>query len=918
MNWPLSRNVRLENERIESSDAQRQMRTAAAILQRFNSQPGVILADEVGMGKTYVALAVAVSVIEATNGKRPVVVMIPPSVREKWPREWDVFREMCMPGGTKIRATQESITRGSEFLKLLDDPDSRRNHLIFLTHGALTSSLTDPYIRLAIVRQAMSRRSTLARHRAALPRWGRKLFGWELRRPELVAALLRDHPSSWRRTIERVTGVAQDDDPVPAAILGALRGVDLVPLAATLSPVPLRSGSNLDARLKAVRREMSSALRELWADALAQLDVRLPLLIMDEAHHLKNRWTRLAGLFANEEAKEDAEAVSTTGPLGKVFDRMLFLTATPFQLGHHELLEVLRRFEGVRWKSRYDRDTFRSELAQLERALDASQTAALRLDRAWSRLTPNDLSGLEEAWWKRDPALLRDLPRAISLHITDVESQLRSSERLLRPWVIRHARPDRDERRRVLPGRAILDDSPDGTGGLQVGERVVLPFLLAARAQALVASMSLEEGSPARAFFAEGLASSFEAYRQTRQRSPSDAMDMDARPSSLDGADLVSKWYLTQLDKALPPADEGIWGEHPKISAVVKRVVELWRRGEKSVVFCFYIETGKALRSHISRALYEEFVRWGTERLALREPDENAVMGRLRLVGERFFDPKSPVRRAAEPAIRDILHGIGMEDPAILERAADVTMRFLRTRSFLLRHMDIAAPDQAKAFTAALDVADASSFTLEQKIASFGKFLIDRVDAEREELLLALEAMHTGDIHATTEADLDPSERSTRREGPVLPNVRLANGQVARDIRRRLMLAFNTPFFPEILVASAVMSEGVDLHLYCRHAIHHDLDWNPSVLEQRTGRLDRLGSHAWRSSMPIVVYEPFLEATQDEKQYRVVKDRERWFNVVMGEKLEIDEASTDRIAERAPLPSRLARELSLRLEVIGT
>jgi hypothetical protein len=911
MNWALSPNIQLDNERIEASDATRQMRTAEAILKRFDSQPGVILADEVGMGKTYVALAVAVSVIEETKGKKPVVVMIPPSVREKWPREWDVFREMCMPNGTKIRATQESIARGSEFLKLLDDPASRRNHLIFLTHGALTSSLTDPYIRLAIVRQAMSRRSSLTKHRSALPRWGRKLFGPELRRPELVAALLRDHPKSWRRTVGRVIGTAPDDDPVPAAILEALRDVDVGALAVTLSRVPLRTGPNLDARLTAVRSEMSSALRELWAEALAQLDVRLPLLIMDEAHHLKNPWTRLAGLFANEEAKDDVEAIAT-GPLGNVFDRMLFMTATPFQLGHHELLEVLRRFQGVRWKSRADRDSFRAELIQLERALDASQTSALRLDRAWARLSPDDLAGLEDGWWKRDPQDLPDLPKAISLHVKDVENQLRTSETLLRPWVIRHARPDRDERRRVFPGRAILDDSPHSTGGLQIGDGSVLPFLLAARAQALVASMSLAEGSTARAFFAEGLASSFEAYRQTRQGSSSEIVDTDARPPTSDGSAVVGKWYLDQLDKALPSTGEGIWGEHPKISAVVQRVVELWRRGEKSVVFCFYIETGKALRSHISRALQDEFVRWGAERLD--ERDETAVLERLRLIGERFFDPESPVRRAAEPAIRDILSGSGVKDPELLERAADVTMRFLRTRSFLLRHMDIAAEDQARAFVAALSVADASSFTLEQKIAAFGNFLMDRVDTEREELLLALEVMRTGGI-AAADTELDVAERSTSRDDLVLPNVRLANGQVARDTRRRLMLAFNTPFFPEILVASSVMSEGVDLHLYCRHAIHHDLDWNPSVLEQRTGRLDRLGSHAWRSRMPIVVYEPFLEATQDEKQYRVVKDRERWFNVVMGEKLELDEAYTDRVAERVPLPADLARELSLRLEV---
>ena len=63
------------------------------------------------------------------------------------------------------------------------------------------------------------------------------------------------------------------------------------------------------------------------------------------------------------------------------------------------------------------------------------------------------------------------------------------------------------------------------------------------------------------------------------------------------------------------------------------------------------------------------------------------------------------------------------------------------------------------------------------------------------------------------------------------------------------------------------MGEGVDLHLNCRNVIHHDLDWNPSVLEQRTGRVDRLGSLAERVKRKIRVYEPFVEGTQDEKSF---------------------------------------------------
>ena len=170
MKWRLSRRVKLANARISKKDSDRQMRTARQILRRFDRQPGVILADEVGMGKTFVALAVAVSVIEANRGKQPVIVMVPPAVQNKWPRDWTFFSQVLLRGGTEIRATSRSINRGGQFLKLLDDPDPRRHHLIFLTHGALTNSLTDPYVRLGIIRRAL-RRPTLKDQCRVFPRW---------------------------------------------------------------------------------------------------------------------------------------------------------------------------------------------------------------------------------------------------------------------------------------------------------------------------------------------------------------------------------------------------------------------------------------------------------------------------------------------------------------------------------------------------------------------------------------------------------------------------------------------------------------------------------------------------------------------------------------------------------------------------
>lgn len=74
----------LGSRRIERVDGQRQRTTAEAILNDLRDRPGVVLADEVGMGKTYVALAIAASVISSTRGRSgPVVIMVPSRLRRK-------------------------------------------------------------------------------------------------------------------------------------------------------------------------------------------------------------------------------------------------------------------------------------------------------------------------------------------------------------------------------------------------------------------------------------------------------------------------------------------------------------------------------------------------------------------------------------------------------------------------------------------------------------------------------------------------------------------------------------------------------------------------------------------------------------------------------------------------------------------
>jgi len=108
--------------------------------------------------------------------------------------------------------------------------------------------------------------------------------------------------------------------------------------------------------------------------------------------------------------------------------------------------------------------------------------------------------------------------------------------------------------------------------------------------------------------------------------------------------------------------------------------------------------------------------------------------------------------------------------------------------------------------------------------------------------------------------------------------------------RDRYFLGFNTPYRPEILVSTSVGQEGIDLHRECRHVIHHDLCWNPATIEQRTGRVDRIGSKVERERMgaqdgkgpTLEIAIPYLAATYDERMFEELYRRAQLFEVTLG------------------------------------
>ena len=121
---------------------------------------------------------------------------------------------------------------------------------------------------------------------------------------------------------------------------------------------------------------------------------------------------------------------------------------------------------------------------------------------------------------------------------------------------------------------------------------------------------------------------------------------------------------------------------------------------------------------------------------------------------------------------------------------------------------------------------------------------------------------------------------------------RLMYGGTSPESRRMIQLAFNrAKSFPRVLVAQSLVGrEGLNLHKSCRIVVLLHPEWNPGVVEQQIGRVDRVDSR-WcnelkkaidsetpADQLPRIEVRPVIfRGTYDEHNWKVL--RERWDNL---------------------------------------
>jgi len=105
-------------------------------------------------------------------------------------------------------------------------------------------------------------------------------------------------------------------------------------------------------------------------------------------------------------------------------------------------------------------------------------------------------------------------------------------------------------------------------------------------------------------------------------------------------------------------------------------------------------------------------------------------------------------------------------------------------------------------------------------------------------------------------------------------NVTMIHGGIQSEQRWVELDRFRDPRGPRVLLSSEVGSEGIDLQ-FCRVIANYDLPWNPMRVEQRIGRIDRVGQQARRLS--IVNFK--VKNTIEERLYdRLHSKLERFAN----------------------------------------
>lgn len=798
-------------------------RAALRAVARRISNNGVLIADEVGMGKTRIAVEVAACVAEC--GGR-VAIVVPPGLGYQWQEE--------------LRAGLASRRSGSsapEFLRGLAKFFAPWQEQVA---AGPRGWFADP---LVLVSHAFT--NWRLGERSQSWRWSLLPAVYAQARKDIEGRFPRDYKEIDDRH-GRLQQAAKD-----------ICDASLLPTATAAKHVleTIRKEVDWPAALEASEYGRNDGLRQFLENAVGLGLGTFDLVIIDEAHKSRGSTSGLSNLLSNViHPNRDA--------------RRLALTATPIELDAKQWGNSLARL-GLS-KARHE---------EVMPIIDRYAEAARRVRVSWRTSTES-----------RDEYVLA----------------ARAFEDALKPYVLR-----RDKREDpVVRAFAALTGGQSNAYRKEAEVAVSTQTLsqpwkqIVCAAEALsIAARRIDGPTMKRLRLTIGNGHGIAALADQVQHDVQEDEKQRAHDEGQQDADEVSPhqdagskrsarvaWWRQVIDSTLASSTtEDPLLEHPAILAAMHAIEAATSAGEKVLVFGRFTRPMKALVSLLNaRELLRRLASgqyWPQAKV--HESDKVAVsVAHEQLQSSLALDELDDLllvqygnqRRATEQdrdkLLQRIRSGLGESDRTALAllgsleaRAASVTAADERhPLALVTKALTQLAPnldsdaDWAHAFCELIaGVTDRD----EGDTDGDGELQSDEADV--------LWAVIEDRLHA----------EFNRPQGGF---ARLMNGETPQASRRMLQLAFNRPnSFPRVLVAQSLVGrEGLNLHLACRTVVLLHPEWNPGVVEQQIGRVDRVGSHWERSfkarqgdsPLPYIMVRPVIfQGTYDEHNWQVLRDR---------------------------------------------
>jgi ERCC4-related helicase len=581
------------------------------------------------------------------------------------------------------------------------------------------------------------------------------------------------------------------------------------------------------------------------------------LIIVDEAHHYA-RWTKPAYIFAPDGVMTNYDQGIGDGQ----FRWILALTATPFELSPREMVQLLALVRANK-----------EDLQTIEKGLDLYVRG---LEHFFSLRQRSE----DDPWRQAAVTRLRELRVDDALGVGARGAGLQG---LLRRYLIRNTK-QQNERRHFLVNksngnyesrrfekledlRRILAQSPllpfDGADAL---------FYLELRELIEQTVEQARAGTDTRTFISTDLRQGLSSYPQIE----SSALLSRDLESARRLKKLVHGWNANK-NRRLHPKVQALADIVAEIASIELRKVEqnpgTWV--SKVLVFNKLISgTAPHLREVLSDRLEPIFAGFLTEQLKAKGwGTRDELAGQIREHTRSGLARAQTEMSAWRPGCCHVPAEFGHEDLAkhqgahLVDAYRDTILRRAEQALFLMRCVrDVDKPSDPLV----------RSWVESQVVEPIKNGL-----------------MHVVDGYLDGEPDEDqPREElfaMAERECLVLLEEQQSIGIVGRydgansKYREAHRRNFNRPFNPFVLLVSRVGEEGIDLQEQCRYVVHYDLEWNPAKMEQREGRVDRVG---WGRADEgfIDVRFKLLKGTYEERIFHAVMQRDQWFQVLIGSK----------------------------------